>query len=121
MVKFGFGLGRRGVAFLDRWFSESLPMVGLWQRRLTTDAAEGGASYCSLCGICALRGGFPDPFRKILKNHLNQARDDPAKSREKFEQAFMEAFGRTGNGSAKPPGRLKQMFQRIMLWRSRIG
>jgi hypothetical protein len=97
LVKFGFGLKRRGSASLDHWFSKSLPMVGLWQRR------------------------FQNPFRKIIKNPLNQAGDDPAKSRERFKQAFMEAFGRTENGSAKPKGRLQQMFQRIMLWRSRIG
>lgn len=97
MVKFGFRLKQRGVASLDQWFSKSLPMVGLWQRI------------------------FQKPFQKIIKNPLNQTGDDPAKSREKFEQAFMEAFGRTGEGSAKPKGRLQQMFQRIMLWRSRIG
>ena len=120
MAKFGFRLKRRWAASIDHWFSKSLPMVGLWQRRFTTEDAEYAESCCFLCILCALCG-FPDPFRKILKNILNQAEDDPAKSREKFEQAFMEAFGRTGNGSAKPPGRLQQMLQRIMLWRSRIG
>jgi len=43
------------------------------------------------------------------------------KPSEKFEQAFIEAFGQTGNGSVKPSDRLKQMFQRMLLWRSRIG
>jgi hypothetical protein len=95
--KSGFGLKWRGVASLDQWFSESLPDDGLWQRR------------------------FQNLFREMLKNPLNQAGDDPAKSREKFKQAFMEAFGRTENGSEKPPGRVQQMLQRIMLWRSRIG
>jgi len=117
LVKFGFRLKRRGAVSLDHWFSESLPMVGLWQRRFTTEDAEGAESCCFLCVLC----GFQNPFQKILKNPLNQAGDDPAKSREKFEKAFMEAFGRTGNGSAKPPGRVQQMLQRIMLWRSRIG
>ncbi|MEA1865945.1 MAG: hypothetical protein U9N46_12315 [Euryarchaeota archaeon] len=125
MVKFGFRLKRRGEVSRDHWFSESLPMVGLWQRRFTTEdavceaAPEAGhtESCCFLCVFC----GFQNPFRKIIKNPLNQAGDDPAKSREKFKQAFMEAFGRTGNGSAKPPGRVQQMLQRIMLWRSRIG
>ena len=120
MVKFGFGLKRRGVASLDQWFSESLPMVGLWQIRSATEDAQGTESCCFLCILCALCG-FPNPFWKILKNPLNQAGDGPVKSREKFERAFMEAFGRTGNGSAKPKGRLQQMLQRIMLWRSRIG
>ena len=120
MVKFGSRLKRRGAESLDHWFSESLPMVGLWQRRFTTEDAEGTESCCFLCVLCALCG-FPNPFRKIIKNPLNQAGDDPVKSSEKFEQAFMEAFGRTGDGSAKPKGRLKQMLQRIMLWRSRIG
>jgi hypothetical protein len=120
LVKFGFGLKRRGAASLDQWFSESLPGGGLWQRRLTTNAAEGTESCCFLCALCVLCG-FPNPFRKIIKNPLNQAGNDPAKSSEKFEQAFMEAFGRTGDGSAKPKGRLQQMLQRIMLWRSRIG
>ena len=120
MVKFGFRLKRRGVASLDQWFSKSLPMVGLWQRRFTPADAKDTGSCCFLCALCALCS-FPNPFRKIIKNPLNQAGDDPAKSREKFEQAFMEAFGRTGEGSAKPPGRVQQMLQRILLWRSRIG
>ena len=117
MVKLGFGPERRGGASLNRWFSESLLMVGLWQRKFATEDAEGAESCCFLCVLC----GFQNPFRKILQNPPNQTGDDPAKSREKFEQAFMEAFGRTGNGSAKPPGRVQQMLQRIMLWRRRIG
>ena len=120
MAKFGFRLKRGGTVSLDRWFSESLPMVGLRQRRFATEDAKHAESCCFLCVLCVL-GGFPDPFRKIIKNHLNQAGDDPAKSSERFKQAFVEAFGQTGNGSAKPPGRLQQMFQQILLWRSRIG
>jgi hypothetical protein len=52
----------------------------------------------------------------MIKNPLNQTGADPAKSHEKFEHAFMEAFGRTRDSSAKPPGRLQQMFKRILLW-----
>ena len=120
MAKSGFRLKREMAVSLDQWFSESLPMVGLWQRRLTTEDAKSTESCCFLCVLCALCG-FPDSFRKIIKNPPDQAGDDPAKSSEKFEQAFMEAFGQTENGSAKPPGRLQQMFQQILLWRSRIG
>jgi hypothetical protein len=98
-------------------------MVGLWQRRFAKEDAEHAESCCFLCvlGVLGVLGGFPDPFRKILKNPLDQTGDDTAKSSEKFKQAFMEAFGQTENGSAKPPGRLQQMFQQILLWRSRIG
>ena len=98
LVKLGFSLKRRGGASLNHWFSKSLLMVGLWQRKFATEDAEGAESCCFLCVLCALCG-FQNPFRKILQNPPNQAGDDPAKSREKFEQAFMEAFGRTGNGS----------------------
>jgi len=121
LAKFGFRLKREGAVSLDQWFSESLPMVGLWQRRLATEDAEGTGSCClSLCSSLSpvvLR----TRFRKIIKNLPNQAGDDPATSSEKFEQAFVEAFGRTENGSAKPPGILQQMFQQILRWRSRIG
>ena len=120
MVKFRFGLELRGAVSLDRWFSKSLPEMAHGkedQPQRTQRAQRVVVSLCVLCALC----GFPNPFRKIIKNPLNQAGDDPARSREKFEQAFMEAFGRTGNGSAKPKGRLQQMLQRIMLWRRRIG
>jgi hypothetical protein len=57
----------------------------------------------------------------MIKNLLDQTGDDHTKPREKFEHAFMEAFGRTVDSSAKPPGRLQQMFKRILRWVGQIG
>jgi len=57
----------------------------------------------------------------MIKNLLNQTGDNHTKSIEKFEQAFIEAFGRTADGSAKPPRKLQRMFKRILRWVSQIG
>jgi hypothetical protein len=49
----------------------------LWQRRLTTEDAEGTESCCVLCVLCALCG-FPKPIP-----------DDNKKSREVAEQGII--------------------------------
>jgi len=60
------------------WVFNFFWVDGLWQRRLTTEDAEGAESCCALCG------GFPNPFRKIIKslsripaNAADTAVDDP--------------------------------------------
>ena len=66
----------------------------------------------SICGY--LRASAAD---RIKRDHCSQ---EIIKS-HKFEQAFIKAFGRTMDSSAKPPSILKQIFRRILRWRHRIG
>ena len=121
LVKFWFMLKRRGVVSLDSWGFNPFRMDRLWQRRVTTDGVE-GAESCFLSLFPLYPRGFPKPrFWNMVKNLLDHTGDDHTKSREKFEQAFMDVFGRIEDGSAKPPGRLQQMFKRILLWVDQIG